>query len=155
MKRSEESKRLYDERLKRARATGFIPVDEAAALVVMPRSNIYHWIRSGEIRTQNWAGANTRPVLVSLADLKSKVPTAFGGGDVPPRTTPQTRLHRVHQLIPRHARALPGVDVTACGIRDGGPSVKFGANIRAITCPKCKVLRKVRGHRAKKGGKAS
>lgn len=64
------------ERTKRMKARGYVPVEEAARLVVHPRSNIYHWIATGELRKESW-GAGPGSVFVLLSDLMLKVPQAF------------------------------------------------------------------------------
>lgn len=56
----------------------FVPIEEAAELAKVVRSNIYHWIRLGEVRKRKW-GAGRMSVYASLADLKRKVPEAFQG----------------------------------------------------------------------------
>jgi len=55
----------------------YVSIDEAAAAAKVIRSNIYHWVRAGEIRRKNW-GRGRGSVYVSLLDLQKKVPVAFG-----------------------------------------------------------------------------
>lgn len=64
------------ERSKRMRARGFVSVDEAARLVAHPRSNIYHWVASGELRKES-VGSGPGSVYVLLSDLMLKVPSMF------------------------------------------------------------------------------
>lgn len=65
------------ERAKRMKARGYISVEEAARLVAHPRSNVYHWVATGELRKESW-GAGPGSVFVLLSDLMLKVPGAFG-----------------------------------------------------------------------------
>lgn len=64
------------ERHKRMKARGFVSVDEAARLVAHPRSNIYHWVASGELRKES-LGSGPGSVFVLLSDLMLKVPSMF------------------------------------------------------------------------------
>lgn len=75
------------ERNKRMKARGFVSVEEAARLVVHPRSNIYHWVNTGELRKESW-GAGPGSVFVCLSDLMLKVPGAFGKSAKPTGVAP-------------------------------------------------------------------
>ena len=69
-----EAKQRAAERDEKMAARGFVTVAEAARLVSMPRSNVYHWIKTGELRGEKWS---PRLSYVLLDDLRRKVPGAF------------------------------------------------------------------------------
>jgi excisionase family DNA binding protein len=59
------------------RKRGYITVNEAAVIVNHPRSNIYHWIVTGELRKEQ-VGAGRGSVYVCLEDLRKKFPQFVG-----------------------------------------------------------------------------
>jgi hypothetical protein len=97
---SEETKRLAAERAEKMRAKGYVSVQEAAELVSMPRSNIYHWVAVMELGVERLNGVGKGSVFVSLADLKKKVPGAFADAEpvVQPARVAPRKLRRARKV---------------------------------------------------------
>jgi len=84
----------------------FVPIEDAAAMAKVTRSNVYHWMRTGEVRRKDW-GSGRMSVYASLADLKRKVPVAFGGGvgKTQPAPAQRPRKQKGGGATPRKRRA--------------------------------------------------
>jgi len=85
----------------------FVPIEEAAAMAKVTRSNVYHWMRTGEVRRKDW-GSGRMSVYASLADLKRKVPVAFAEGGRPraqPAPAQRPRKQKGGGTSPRKRRA--------------------------------------------------